>query len=226
MRTVEREMLDHLPVSDEKAIRSRRDLRRVNFLLGSASILKRRIIQKMDCGTLGRVADLGGGDGEFSLGLARELKESSGLGRWIIVDQRNAIGADLPARYRLAGWELELAELDVFDWLEGMSEVDLIVANLFLHHFQESRLRDLMKAAAERCRVFVSCDPRRTRFGPVACRLLGVLGCNEVTRHDAAVSVRAGFRGRELSALWPSDGRWTVEEGSAGLFSHFFMARR
>jgi hypothetical protein len=52
-----------------------------------------------------------------------------------------------------------------------------------------------------------------------------MVGCSEVTRHDAIVSVRAGFAGRELSMLWPAEG-WDTAEKSAGLFSHSFAARR
>jgi hypothetical protein len=47
-----------------------------------------------------------------------------------------------------------------------------------------------------------------------------------VTRHDAVISVRAGFAGRELSALWPDRDRWLVIEGPAGRFSHRFVAQR
>jgi hypothetical protein len=42
--------------------------------------------------------------------------------------------------------------------------------------------------------------------------------------HDAEISVRAGFRDSELSALWPSDARWQLNEQRAGLFSHRFVA--
>jgi hypothetical protein len=47
-----------------------------------------------------------------------------------------------------------------------------------------------------------------------------------VTRHDAVVSVRAGFADRELSALWPSGMTWTLRERARGLFSHCFVASR
>jgi hypothetical protein len=47
-----------------------------------------------------------------------------------------------------------------------------------------------------------------------------------ITRHDAIVSVRAGFVGRELSALWPVDNQWQLSEQSAGWFSHCFIAKR
>ncbi len=53
-------------------------------------------------------------------------------------------------------------------------------------------------------------------------RLLPLIGCNRVTRHDAAVSVQAGFTGAELTALWPAG--WRITESAAGLFTHSFIA--
>ncbi|HEX3890808.1 MAG TPA: FAD-dependent monooxygenase, partial [Verrucomicrobiae bacterium] len=50
--------------------------------------------------------------------------------------------------------------------------------------------------------------------------------CNNVTRHDAIVSVRAGFSGEELSALWPDKKNWRLTERHSGLFSHLFVAQK
>jgi hypothetical protein len=55
---------------------------------------------------------------------------------------------------------------------------------------------------------------------------MGLIGCNDVTRHDAAISVRAGFRDGELSACWPIAAGWTLTEKRAPPFSHLFVARR
>jgi hypothetical protein len=75
-------------------------------------------------------------------------------------------------------------------------------------------------------RLFIACEPRRSAPALAASRLVGLIGCNGVTRHDAVASVRAGFTGSELSALWPAGPGWKLHEGAAGLFSHRFMARR
>ena len=56
--------------------------------------------------------------------------------------------------------------------------------------------------------------------------LLGAIGCNDVSRHDAVISVRAGFADHELSALWPASSPYRLEEYAAGLFSHCFVAQR
>jgi hypothetical protein len=55
-------------------------------------------------------------------------------------------------------------------------------------------------------------------------RLLWGIGCNSVTRHDARVSVRAGFRDQELSALWPAQSGFELAEFSGGYASHLFVA--
>jgi hypothetical protein len=57
--------------------------------------------------------------------------------------------------------------------------------------------------------------------------LIGAIGANAVTREDAVLSVRAGFRGSELTVVWPSQGDgWRTQEYSAGFFSHCFRAER
>jgi hypothetical protein len=74
--------------------------------------------------------------------------------------------------------------------------------------------------------AFVAVEPRRSARGLLFSRLLGFIGCNRVTRHDAPISVRAGFAGQELSQLWPTGRDWSLQERPAGWFSHLFVAQR
>lgn len=135
-------------------------------------------------------------------------------------------------RYRKLGWRCEVMRADVFDWLaqdearSGADDGPIVIANLFLHHFEGERLTDLLHGIAARARAVVCIEPRRSRGALLGSHLLGAIGCNQVTRHDAVVSVRAGFRGRELTDLWPRDERWRIDEGDAGIFSHRFVAVR
>jgi len=193
-RSLEPELLDHLPPDDARAVRSRGDLRRINAIMGNARIIARHL------GTAQRIADLGGGDGSLLRGLANRR----GL-KIINVD-------------RIHG-------LDVFDFLASPgAPLDAIVANLFLHHLDAAGLRRLFALAAARAPLFIACEPRRSRLALAASRLVGLIGANDVTRHDSVVSVRAGFRDRELSAAWPAG--WQLLERPAWPFSHLFVARR
>ena len=86
-----------------------------------------------------------------------------------------------------------------------------------LRHFRHSRLTS--RWATIKCTEAVISKSWR----PVLRR--AVIVANAVTRQDAAVSVRAGFQGEEISALWPVDSRWRLREQRAGLFSHLFLAQ-
>ena len=170
------------------------------------------------------IAEIGAGDGGFLLRVARALGVRDVEA--ILVDRKDAVTDDVRAQFAGRGWRAQAIEADVFDWLRATPAMDAIVANLFLHHFEPPRLAEMLALAAARTRVFVACEPRRSSFALGGARLLGLVGCNDVSRHDAVVSVRAGFRDAEISALWPKDASWSLQEGARGLFSHVFVARR
>jgi 2-polyprenyl-3-methyl-5-hydroxy-6-metoxy-1,4-benzoquinol methylase len=216
-RVLEPEWLDELPPSDARAERSRVDLRRINALMGNA----RHLALALDEPAL-RIADLGAGDGSVLLSVARRLQRP-GV-ELTLVDQA---AYPVPEEFTYLGWKAVGVRADVFAFLARPGpRFDAIVANLFLHHFEREPLRRLLELVAPRCALFVACEPRRTQPTLQASRLVGLLGCNDVTRHDAVVSVRAGFTGREISELWPREWGWRLSEKAAWPFSHLFVAQR
>ena len=227
-RCVEPEILDRISADNPDAIRSRSDLRRVNGLMGHAGILGRALQSCTGQELPRRIVELGAGDGTFMLGLARRLARRGHTAEVQLVDQFNIVSAETLRAFAALGWRAEAIQADVFDWLaEPMTaRTELLVANLVLHHFLPGRLRELFRLAAERTNLFVACEPRRSPLALNAARLLGLIGCNAVTRHDAVVSIRAGFSGREISAEWPAGEGWQLAERPAGLFSHCFIAAR
>ena len=210
-RELEPEWLDSLPPYDARAQRSRADLRRVNALMSNARHIARALGDSI------RIADLGAGDGSFMRSVVRRLRRPN-------VEVTLVDRAMLPDELR---WRTTAVVADAHEFLARPGpRFDAIVANLFLHHFEPAPLRRLLALAARRAPLFVACEPRRSCVALQASRLLGVVGCNDVTRHDAAASVRAGFLGRELSALWPDPAGWRLAEGPARPFGHLFVARR
>lgn len=103
---------------------------------------------------------------------------------------------------------------------------DVVWANLFIHHFERDELKGLLADIAARTRAFVCCEPRRSLMPMMTSHLVALLGAGPVTRHDALASVRAGFRAKELSHLWPNRKDWLLIEYPAGFFSHCFIAVR
>jgi hypothetical protein len=222
-RRVEPELLDSLSPSDPRAIHSRRDLRLINTWMGNVRHLARQI------GSLKlrprKIVELGTGDGTLMLKLASEL---TGPLELFLLDMQPVVSEETRARFGSLGCTVHIVPMRIQEWFEtpGLQRADLIVANLFLHHFRDEELREMFRALSERTNAFISCDPRRWVPALWSTRLLWLLGCNGVTRYDACVSVRAGFRDRELSALWPADSGITLHEGPAGFSSHVFAAAR
>jgi hypothetical protein len=142
------------------------------------------------------------------------------------LDQQNIVSQATRAGFAEIGWRVEPTSADVADFLARMNPVDIITANLFLHHFVDEQLTQLLAQIARATSLMVACEPRRSKLVVEASRLLWVVGCNDVSVHDAVVSARAGFSDKELSALWPRDPQWQLDEHTAGLFSHRFIARR
>ncbi len=226
-RRVEPEWLDDLQSDDPGALQSRRDLRRLNSLMFHTTIVARILSTQPGFGRTRSILDIGGGDGMFMLAIARRLARSSPGVLLTLVDRHGAVSDETCRNFDALGWKIAPTKADAFEFLDqaNPASADMVIANLFLHHFRETELGRLFGSAARVAPLFVACEPRRTWIPMLASRLLWAIGCNPVTRHDAPVSVRAGFRGRELSMLWPPGGRWQLNEGRVGPFSHSFVAR-
>ena len=174
------------------------------------------------------VAEIGAGDGTFMLRVAQKMPS-----RWraldvVLVDRQSLVSAATGNEYAAMGWRARAVTADAFAWLAQPAApvFDVIVANLFLHHFDAAGLTELLSLVARRARVLIACEPRRSRGALIGSYLLGAVGCNDVSRHDAVVSVRAGFKDRELSGWWPVGNAWQLREHAGGLFSHCFVAAR
>lgn len=219
MRALTPELLDILPAEDPRAIRSRRDLILINRIMRQSAIMAHALRSFAPPHTL---ADLGGGDGRFLLAVARRLAKRWPKVRVSICDRQDIVTPETRMAFRTLGWHCEVHTGDV---LESLPRADIVIANLFLHHLEDAGLTRLLASAARSADGFVACEPRRGWFPLAGARLVGLLGCNAVTRHDAVVSVRAGFAGQDLSRHWQNQG-WVLEERAAFPFTHVFHARR
>lgn len=226
-RVVEPELLDELPRQNPLAQGSREDLQRLNAWMGHAGILSRQL-QRLPTQPSRRLLDLGSGDGRFMWQVAKRLPRNWRGTGIDLLDRRAAVAPQARKGFEQLGWRAASINADVSQFLLNVPEQQwsIICANLFLHHFAETSLRELLELVSQHTAVFVAIEPRRSLWSLLASRMVGLLGCNRVTRHDAPVSVRAGFSAKALSDLWPDNGTWRLQEHAAGFFSHLFIARR
>jgi hypothetical protein len=224
-RRLETELLDVLPADDPAAVRSRRDLRLLNAVMLHPGIMARRMRGHAVIAPA-RIIELGAGDGSLMLRLCRRLARHWPGVETILVDRQDIVPAKTRQGISERGWREGHVTQDVFEYLAIAEPADIIIANLFLHHFRPPQLTEMFTQCGKLAPLLIALEPRRASLPLVGSRLVGLLGCNHVSRHDAVASVRAGFRDRELSALWPHRQGWRFDEGSVGPWTHCFVARK
>lgn len=211
-RLIEPEILDTLPADDPAAQRSRRELRLINGLMGNHRFLARAVRQKLRPGW--RILELGAGDGALGTRLVSRK----------ICEPEQLMGLDLaprPADWpRGAGW----VQGDVL--AQPLPEAEIVIANLFLHHFSTEALAQLGRSLPAACRIFLASEPARRRLHLAQGALLSVLALlSHVTRHDMRASIRAGFLGGELPRALGLDG-WQWKVAATFLGAHRLCATR
>ncbi len=227
-RRVEPELLDSLPADDPRAIGSRNDLKRINRIMGTCGLIARALDPLVRASNSPRIVELGAGDGSLMLRIAKLRARRWPKVQVGLLDMQPVVRAETLTGFGELGWDARIVRADVFDWFakNDGGEGAIVVANLFVHHFDGDRLQALLGGIASRAGAFVCCEPRRNRFAYGSSAMMWAIGCNRVTVHDGMLSVRAGFNGEDLSAAWPLDGAWNLREERVGPFVHRFVAVR
>jgi 2-polyprenyl-3-methyl-5-hydroxy-6-metoxy-1,4-benzoquinol methylase len=166
------------------------DLKRVNSLLGGYRVLA------------GAMRSLTARDERFSV---LDVGAASGdMGAMLRKRYRNAVVTSLDRRelHLQAGTGRRVAG-DAFDLPFRPRSFDFVLSSLFLHHFENSQITDLlarMKTVARRAVLAVDLErhPIAYYFLPATQHLLG---WHDVTVNDGRISVEAGFRAEELERI-------------------------
>jgi hypothetical protein len=206
-RHVEPEWLDSLDPDDPRAVRSRRDLRLINFLMGNEGWILRQVGARTETARQG-IVELGSGEGHLLRRLAR-----SGP----------ATGCDLAPRPPDLPREIDWREGDLFTLAEPLTG-GILVASLVLHHFSAEDLLRIGRIA-DRFETLLFVEPHRSRSALALARMLSPF-VGEVTQHDMPASIHAGFAAGELGHALGLSPDWSVTECRHWCGSLRFVARR
>jgi len=198
-RSIVPEILDTLAADHPDAVRSRRDLRWLDHFLGGSRWVERTLRKNLP-GSGPRIVELGAGEGLLCERVARAFPSAI------------VTGMDLLPRPLRLSKPIQWVSGDFFQ-AEEITQADIVIGNLILHHFENSALENLA-ARFESARLLVFSEPWRDRAPLYFSRWAGPL-VGRVTQHDMPASIRAGFREGELPAalgLNPRD--WNIAESS------------
>lgn len=185
-RVVEPELLDDLPGNDPRALRSRRDLRMINGIMGNDRWILKQILEGET------MVELGAGAGV----LTRKL-----------LSKGRVTGLDFLEKPK--DLEVEWSQGNLFQTMPK-SEGETVVANMILHHFDDEGLEQLGKLIQSRKRL-IAVEPYRSKNTLLRGKLIWPL-VGSVTRHDMMVSIRAGFQTGEIQEALRLGSAWKWRE--------------
>ena len=181
MRKLTPELLDHLPHDDPGAIRSRRDLRRINRFMGNNAWILSQISSETKF-----ITEIGSGDG-YLLNLISKQFPHAELTAYDLAPRRE----NLPAKVR---------------WIQGdilhlppARSGGLLIANLFLHHFTDKQLGKLAQWL-HHFDTLIFNEPLRSKL-PLLLGKAAYPFIHPITRHDMRVSIEAGFVIDEIPSI-------------------------
>ncbi|MBX7157167.1 MAG: class I SAM-dependent methyltransferase [Verrucomicrobiae bacterium] len=213
-RSLTPEILDTLPHHHTDAIASRRDLVRVNAAMRNTSWLLQQIQRAQREFHIHQWVEVGAGDGHLGKQLARTIEKN----------HCHVTGLDFAPRPEQwpAAWDWQQGNL--WQW-DQWSKVEGVIACLVLHHFSLSQLAELGQRIQKNCRYFIAVEPVRKKIHLWQANLLTSFGMNRVTRHDASLSVKAGFRDGELTQAMGWDPQhWTITLSQTWRGAYRFIA--
>jgi 2-polyprenyl-3-methyl-5-hydroxy-6-metoxy-1,4-benzoquinol methylase len=187
-RLIRPELMDHLPPGEARGVLA--DLVRINARFGGHSVLRKTLASLVGQSDRFTLLDVGSASGDT----ARDIQRSY-PGAAITSLDYNASNLEAAPYPKVLGDAFRLP------FLPG--SFDYVLCSLFLHHFEDARVVELLQSFYSTARrAVVVCDLERHvlpyLFLPVTKTLFG---WQRVTVHDGIISVRASFRREELLAL-------------------------
>ena len=184
-RLVAPEILETLADDDPHAIRSRADLLKVNWIMGNNRWILQKLKTERQPGE--HICELGAGDGALSQKLLLNVVCAP--------HELHAVDLAVQPQNWPAGAVWHRGDL----FAMPLPDCEILIANLFLHHFTSDQLSRLGAQLSPKTRLIIAAEPARYFAHKISGWLFTRLArLNHVTRYDMQVSIRAGFRGDEL----------------------------
>lgn len=186
-RRIEHEILDDLPSGEGD--RSLRDLTRINQILGGHETT-RQALRSLPLPPKFTLLDVGAATGDMARVIHRAFPESIVTS----LDYRIEHVHRAPTP-RLVG--------DAFHMPFAQASFDVVHCSLFLHHFSDGQVVELLRNFAAVARIGVVVNDLERHILPYLFlpATKWIFGWDRVTLHDGPISVQAAFTPAELKSL-------------------------
>ena len=147
------------------------------------------------------IIDLGCGNGDMLREIAKYGRRSNRKFKLIGVDA-NRFTTDY-AKELSEGYEnISYEQLDVFNKKFENLEYDIALATLFIHHFKEKEIINLLEQISIKARIgLIINDLHRHKLAYYLFKIVSFFIGNSMVTHDGLVSILRGFKRKELEAL-------------------------
>jgi 2-polyprenyl-3-methyl-5-hydroxy-6-metoxy-1,4-benzoquinol methylase len=208
-RSRKKEILDDFELQGNDLAQNLRELQIVNSNLGGYSVVKEGIEQIIEKDSLKgriRVADIGCGGGDTLRELAKwSLKKGFSLELTGIDANKSAVNfaEDQSRDYP----EISFKQLNIFSEEFKVLDYDIIMFNLFVHHFEEGQIIAFLKVCRDKKAVVLINDLQRSALAYTLFRLSSkVFNFSKISRHDGMLSIRKAFTRKDLRELLIASG--------------------
>jgi ubiquinone/menaquinone biosynthesis C-methylase UbiE len=203
-RVEQEEWLDQGLGSAQAVAQSLADLNRINRWLGGVRSLGLHLYPRLRRYGPGctSVLDLGSGGCGIPIALARWAR-AKGVPLHLLALDRQERHLQWASRWVRTWPEISLLQADAMSLPFAASSVDVVISSLFLHHFSEAALAELLPAWARIARrSVIMTDLVRHAIPYYFMQATSpIFARSALTRHDAAVSLRRAYTPAELRRI-------------------------
>ncbi len=204
-RSQQQEIMDDAELSGDSLATLLNDLKKVNTLLGGFSItldgVETLVLNSPKTTSL-TLLDLGCGDGESLRKCAQFMRKQQRTMKFIGVDMNEHI-LEIAKEKSNDYPEISYLKLNILEKNQQLPNFDIATCNLFLHHFPEHQIIELLnKLIKQGKRGVVINDLRRSKLAFQLFKIFGLLFMkSKIAKHDGLVSIARAFKRKELKKM-------------------------
>lgn len=201
-RSYKKEIMDDFSIADERIDEALNELKVINKFLGGNSVSREGIEYLIDEETEKQftILDVGSGNSEVLLRLNNQKTKFEIFS--IDINKRCCINS------KENNQAVRIICADVFNLPFGNIKFDVVHLSLFLHHFNEKQIEEILVKLLQHSKTgIVINDLRRSVFAFAGIKILTALfSHSSMVKHDGPLSALRGFLKKELVSILNSAG--------------------